>query len=47
MKLGKWFTLLAISLVLSMLAVACGGTDEAGTPAQVQGPALVMFYTDN
>ena len=34
-------------LVLSILAVGCSGTEEAGTPAQVEGPALVMFYIDN
>lgn len=47
MKMGRWFTLLAISLALSMLLIACGGADEGRTPVQVEGPALVMFYTDN
>jgi hypothetical protein len=31
-------------LVVSLLTVACSG--RAGLPA-VEGPALIMFYTDN
>lgn len=45
--IARWFLLLVISLTLSVLATACGVADEAGSPAQVEGPALVMFYTDN
>jgi PBP1b-binding outer membrane lipoprotein LpoB len=33
-------------LILSLLIVACAGEEGAGTQA-VQGPALIMFYTDN
>ena len=45
---GATFLLLAAVLLLSLGAVACGGPagEEAG-PSRVEGPALVMFYTDN
>ncbi len=33
-------------IILSLLMVACAGEEGAGTQA-VQGPALIMFYTDN
>jgi hypothetical protein len=39
---------LALLVVISLLAVACSG--RAGPPdaaPAVEGPALVMFYTDN
>ena len=40
--------LLALLLILSFMATTCGGTaGEADPPPQVEGPALVMFYTDN
>lgn len=36
----------AIFLVLLGLA-ACGGRDDSAEVPQVDGPALVMFYTEN
>lgn len=46
--IGSRFFLLMICIVtLSVLAVGCGGAEEAGTPVQAEGPALVMFYIDN
>ena len=33
-------------LLLPLLIAACAGGDGAA-PTAVQGPALIMFYTDN
>jgi hypothetical protein len=44
MRLNKIYWLL---LLLIPLLAACGGeTAEIDTPS-IEGPALVMFYTDN
>lgn len=42
------FLLITLLSLLAYAATACGGTpsDEAAPP-DVEGPALVMFYTDN
>lgn len=42
------FLLITLLSLLSYAVTACGGTpsDEAAAP-EVEGPALVMFYTDN
>jgi hypothetical protein len=38
----------ALAGLLITLVVACNGRQPAPTPTPVvQGPALVMFYTDN
>jgi hypothetical protein len=37
---------LLLILLFPLLAAACGGSESAA-PAQGQGPALIMFYTDN
>ncbi len=41
---------LTVLFLFSLLIVACAGTaepeDPAG-PANQEGPALIMFYTDN
>jgi hypothetical protein len=43
MHLGK----LGLVLIFIMLLAACGGeTADSSTP-EIEGPALVMFYTDN
>jgi hypothetical protein len=40
--------LLALSLAVSLLVVACNGRATPPTlPPPVEGPALVMFYSDN
>ena len=33
-------------LVFPLLLATCGG-DESAAPQSPQGPALIMFYTDN
>jgi hypothetical protein len=44
-NLKRWFIFLSVALLLSILS-ACGS--ESTQPSlQVDGPALVMFYTDN
>ena len=37
---------LPVILSIPLLLAACGGT-ESIAPTAVQGPALIMFYTDN
>lgn len=32
--------------VLAVLVVACGSGGPAAEPDQVEGPAMIMFYTD-
>ena len=32
---------------LAAALVACGGSAADTTPPEVEGPALIMFYTDN
>jgi hypothetical protein len=39
----KRLLIFLIFLLLSFALVACG----SGSPAKPEGPALVMFYTDN
>jgi hypothetical protein len=46
MFLMKQLRRLLMLLILSLLIAACAGEEGAGTQA-VQGPALIMFYTDN
>jgi hypothetical protein len=41
----KLFSMMEL-LVFSLLLVGCGG-DESTAPHTPQGPALIMFYTDN
>lgn len=43
------FRLLALSLLLLPVLIACAGSaaEETQAPLQPEGPALVMFYTDN
>lgn len=42
------FLLLLVALLLSFVATACSGpATEDLTPPRVEGPALIMFYTDN
>lgn len=42
------FLLLLAVLLLSLGVAACESTSgEIETPRQVDGPALIMFYTDN
>ena len=31
---------------VAVLIVACGGDGPAEDPVQVEGPAMIMFYTD-
>jgi len=48
MRIGP--KLIALAVLILVAAVACtgGGSDGSGSrPAEVTGPALVMFYTDN
>ncbi|MEN8197851.1 MAG: hypothetical protein ABFS30_15275 [Pseudomonadota bacterium] len=33
-------------IVLALLFAACSGDGPAETPIEVEGPALLMFYTD-
>ena len=42
----KYVPYLLIVPLLSLLIVACAG-EESDVPGTVQGPALIMFYTDN
>jgi hypothetical protein len=35
-----------LSLIFPMLVAACGA-EESTVPQTAQGPALIMFYTDN
>mgnify|MGYP001814889875 CR=1 FL=1 len=42
----KNFAFLLILSLLAFLIVACTG-GESSTPVAVEGPALIMFYTDN
>jgi ABC-type glycerol-3-phosphate transport system substrate-binding protein len=44
MGLKKLFWL---PLVLALFLAACGGQTAEAPAATVEGPALVMFYTDN
>ena len=48
----KQFTIIAALLtLLSLLIVGCGGSEspapDASTTADIEGPAFVLFYTDN
>jgi hypothetical protein len=43
-------SLIALAILLLVITVACsdnGSDDSSDQPAEVAGPALVMFYTDN
>ena len=42
----NWLVLLTLSFVATGL-VACGGDTASTELPEVQGPALVLFYTDN
>ncbi len=44
MKYWRW---LAILLALMAGLAACAAEDEPAAPADPNGPALIMFYTDN
>jgi hypothetical protein len=44
MKYRLWLTIL---LVLMVGLAACTAEDQSEAPAEPDGPALVMFYTDN
>jgi hypothetical protein len=39
--------LLLLTLLLSLLAACTSGDDGEGSAPEIEGPALVMFYTDN
>lgn len=41
--------LLALSLLMLPVLIACSGSaaEEIEAPPQPEGPALIMFYTDN
>lgn len=44
----RWIKLLGLLSLLMGLLMACGGEGSADEPApEIEGPALVMFYTDN
>jgi hypothetical protein len=45
----KWrmFTWMALLLPLIGLLVACGGGGVEERPFSPEGPALIMFYTDD
>jgi len=43
MKYIPYFVML---LFLPLLVAACAG-DESDVPEALEGPALIMFYTDN
>jgi hypothetical protein len=47
MRIGS--KLFALALLILVAAIACtGGSDDTDSEsAEVTGPALVMFYTDN
>lgn len=44
MRFGKLFGLLMFFI---LLLAACGGQPADSPPPEIEGPALVMFYTDN
>jgi hypothetical protein len=44
--LKRWFGLLSAVLLLSVVS-ACSSGEPDQLSMQVDGPALVMFYTDN
>ena len=44
MKLPK---ILGLILIVLLFLVACGGEKADIPTAEIEGPALVMFYTDN
>ena len=46
MYLMKQLRRLLMLFILPLLIVACAGEEGTGIQA-VQGPALIMFYTDN
>ena len=33
-------------VTLAMVVAACGGDGTAAEPVQIEGPAMLMFYTD-
>jgi hypothetical protein len=43
----KGLFLLLVMLLLSAIACSDSGSTESPEAAEVSGPALVMFYTDN
>jgi hypothetical protein len=48
MRIGS--RLIALAILLLVTTVACSGTgsgESGNAPAEVAGPALVLFYTDN
>lgn len=36
-----------ILLIVSLLLAGCAGQQESIAPGDEQGPALIVFYTDN
>ena len=48
MRIGSKFSVIIVFILVLVSACASNGTEETGQgEVNVDGPALVMFYTDN
>lgn len=47
MKLAKLFLISAVLLGFGLTACSGQSEPESGVEPTIQGPALIMFYTDN